>query len=97
MEMSRSKRLGRHALPVIMIMAVMTLVSVVALSSHDNALGALGRGLVSRVIHITPSTNGWAEVSLEKPQPVMTTGLSSATEAGRKAQLSFSLSQTENQ
>ncbi len=78
MEINRSKQLHKHAVPVLIALAVLLMASAGA-----------GSDLFKRVIKIRPSPNGLAKVSIE--QPVAEPKLNDASRAGSVTSLSFEL------
>jgi hypothetical protein len=62
-----SKRLHKHALPVVMLLVGLTIISAIAFGNTNN--NAVGRGLVTRVIHVKLYGTGLAKITLAAPQP----------------------------
>gem|GEM_PF-2509523 len=102
MEVARpgqAKRLHRHAAPVAMVAVVLLALSAIILSGYNgagqNSESVLSRGLVTRVLHIRPETDGLARVTLGNASPPAANADSSLqtglAQAGGTIQLSLNL------
>jgi len=63
----KTKQLHKHAMPVVMLLVGLMIVSAIAFGGTDN--NAVGHGLVTRVIHIKLSSSGLAKITLTAPKP----------------------------
>jgi hypothetical protein len=68
-----SKRLYRHAAPVVVLSLMLLIVSSVSFERYSQ-LGhedrsSLGRSLVTSIVHIKPKSNGLAQVSIGDTKP----------------------------
>jgi hypothetical protein len=98
MEVTPPKQLHRHAIPIVMITTALLALSALAFSSYNadslNTETALARGLVTRVLHVTPAPNGLAKFTLDPSPTTSNVGSSlpaSPADSGRTAQLSLTL------
>jgi hypothetical protein len=95
MEVVDSRPLHEHAVPIVMLVMALTIVSAACYgyyaNASSNAGAGIGKALVSQVVHVraSHSKNGVAEVTVgdDKTAP----SLSSASDAGRVTDLSYSL------
>lgn len=94
------KQLHKHAAPVVMIIAALTVLSTMTaigsggLSRQTETLAL--RGLTTRVIHVRPDPNGLAEITLGNsdtvpPNRAAGIELGGTSQAGQAAQLSLKL------
>jgi len=88
-----SKHLHKHALPVVMLLLAFGLISAACYGYFaqmgPNGQAELARGFVSQVVHIRPSANGLAHVTIGTDQSQAT--IDQAQNAGQSAELSLSL------
>lgn len=83
MEIINSKNLHKHAVPVVILLTGLLIVSTMAL--YGSSTTAVARGLTTRVIDIKPSSKGLANVSLRQTE----TPPLNLNQAGQTAQYYF--------
>ena len=76
-------KLHHHALPVIMVVTALFVLSFFALSRASTSFTSLTQALVNPVFQAEPQKNGLVKISPAEPQT------NSATQAGSRAQLLF--------
>jgi hypothetical protein len=94
-----SKQLHKHSLPIVVIVLALLVLSAAVFSrfrtGNLTAADAVAAGLVTHVVHVQPTTDGLAQVTLGDPannsQPAGASLAGSLTRAGRTAQLSLTL------
>lgn len=100
MEVNRqSKQLHKHSLPIVMVAFALVVLSVALLDraggSNITDADAIARGLVTHVVHVQPTANGLAQVTLGDPadnlQPAGASLAGGPSQAGRIAQLYLDL------
>lgn len=86
------KRLHHHALPIV-IVAIAILIVSTPLALHQNTLTgngtALAHDLTTRPLHVTPTSNGFAHITLNENSNEHISP--EVSQAGRSAELTFNL------
>lgn len=93
MEIVDQKKLHHHALPLALLSLAFILLSAACFGFYRNAglntEVSIGRDLLTQVVHVRPTANGTADVSLGEAQPAP---VGPAAQAGQASSLSFSFS-----
>ena len=90
-EVKYSKRLHRHAVPVVVAVGLLMVVSIIAIGNHKISTETAGRALVARPLRVTPTPNGLSKITASQPRAADFTGEPSIGQAGRTASLLLSL------
>lgn len=90
-----SKQLGRHAVPVIMVVAVMLAASAATFGAKKNATSSRNP-LFSGVVHVKPNPSGLSKVSIGDNEQAVAAPTNDFDQLGRSAQFSVKLESSEN-
>jgi|GEM_PF-2583336 len=94
MALADHKKLHHHALPLLLLGLVLTLLSAASFGYYrDAGLSAevsVARDLLTQVVHVHPTANGMAQVTVGEPQPSQ---VGTAAAAGQGSNLTFSFDQ----
>jgi hypothetical protein len=96
---SPPKQLHTHAVPIVVIAVALLALPVIAFGRYNTTSQrtelALARGLVARILHVKPTPNGLARITLNNPATSATSSNAGSklsgglAQAGRTAQLSI--------